>query len=170
MNQITNPAGLRVLESLVDFVNNKKEIEKVLTTIHAARDEANERIAVVGKIGDIDRLNGQAATLRQEAQSALGDAKREAESILRKAGVKAMGEKEKQRQAAEILKAADAREKKLDARETSVTAREKELQEHMDQTAVSHKEATELKGVAEELIAKANEQLALFKSVASQLN
>lgn len=170
MNEIANPAGLRVLGSLIQFIENKGEIKKVLAEISAARDEANEKIRLVGKIKDIDALKRRAEGASRAAEDALSAAKAEAEDILRKAGAKATSEKEKQRKAREVLKAQEARDTELEARERSVTAREQELQAHMDRTSTLQQEASELKTRADELIAKAEEQLALFQSVASQVN
>ena len=61
MEQIANPAGLRVLEALVDLIKNASSVDKILTEIHKARDEANKRIAIVGDISDIERLRNEAA-------------------------------------------------------------------------------------------------------------
>ena len=170
MEQIANPAGLRVLESLIHLVENKKEIKKVLAEINEARDDANEKIAVVGKIRDIERIRNQAVSELHEASDTLAKAKREAETLLKKAGVKATSQKEKQRRAAEILSAQEARDQTLAARESSVTAREQELQAHMDQAKSLHAEATGLKATADELMTKANEQLAVFRQAAASIN
>ena len=170
MEQITNPAGLRVLGSLIQLVENKAEIKKVLAELNQARDEANKKIAVVGTIREIDSLKSEAETLLAEADNTLAQAKREAETLLKKAGVKATSQKEKQRRAAEILSAQEARDQTLAARESSVTAREQELQAHMDQAKSLHAEATGLKATADELMAKANEQLAVFRQAAASIN
>ncbi|GAF92360.1 unnamed protein product, partial [marine sediment metagenome] len=95
MDLITNPAGLRVLDSLIQLITNKKEIEKVIAEIDAAREKANVRIAAVGKIDDIDKLNAEAAGELRLAVDTLADAKAEATKILRSAGVKATSHKQK---------------------------------------------------------------------------
>ncbi len=48
MEQIVNPAGLRVLESLVALIRDVDAVENILVEMHKARDEANKRIAVAG--------------------------------------------------------------------------------------------------------------------------
>ena len=132
MNYIDNPAGLRVLTSLVDLINNSKEVEKVLDEINKARDEANKKIAVVGKIKDIVELRGKAAAALEEAEGALAKAKREADVILGQAGSTAAAEGARQKRADEIFAAAEDREKALDARASKLADGERELQGKMD--------------------------------------
>ncbi len=167
MNLIARPTGLGVIEFLIELLENKKEVQKVIDEIDAARIKANERIAIVGKAQDVDRLHGKADAALRDANRALEEAKFEAEKVKKKAGLSAVA---KQRKAQEVLQAAVDREAEVSARERTVTAREKELQKHMDATAKLNKEAAELKISADALMVKANEQLALFRGVASQIN
>ena len=169
MRQIANPAGLRMLEAVIHVIDNKSEVKKILKEINDARDEANTKIAAVGKIEDINSLRKQAEESLQEAINTLDNAKSEADKILGKAGAKAIKEKERQKRADEILKAADAREEKLNAREKSIASRESELQEMMDRAAASHTEAMELKSKADELMVEANERLNRFKQFAASV-
>ena len=133
MNQIQNPAGLRVLESLVGLINNADEVDKILASIRKARDEANEKIAVVGKIKDVDRLRGQAAEALEKATSTLSDAEAKADGILKKAGDAAVIAQEKQLRADGVTAAYEKKMAALESRETRVTAREEGLQTDLDQ-------------------------------------
>ena len=169
MNHITNPAGLRVLESLISLIENKSEIKKVLAELNGARDEANARIAVVGKISEIGKLKTQAETALAEAINTLDGAKAEADKILGKAGDKAKREKARQKRADEILKTADDRKAVLDRREETVTARETELQALMNQTTTLQAEATELKTQADALMVEENKRLDQFKNFAARI-
>lgn len=169
MERIANPAGLRVLESLISLISDKDKIGKVLDEIHAARDEANVRIAAVGKIGEIGKLRTRAEEALAEAIDTLDGAKAEAEKILGEAGAKAKTEKARQKRADAILAAADDRKAALDNRDELVTARETELQSEMDRTTTLHAEATDLKVKADALIIEANERRERFKNFAATI-
>jgi hypothetical protein len=170
MDLITNPAGLRVLDSLIRLITDKKEVAKVIAEIDEAREKANVRIAAVGKIGDIDRLNAEANKALYEAGIALAEAKAEAADILRKAGAKATSHTQKQREAKKILERQESRDAALTAREQSVGAREVELQGAMDQAAELQLKATALQAGADELMEKANRQLEVFEQAIARLN
>ena len=169
MRHIQNPAGLRALESLIQFITDKDSIAKVLRQIHDARDEANAKIAVVGKIDEIDALNAKASEALAEASIELTDAKTQAKRILGKAGKDAAAEKARQNRADSILAAQEARDRDLTTQETNVAARESELQVLMDQVRTQRTEVTELEAQAEALITKANEQLAAFERFSNSL-
>jgi hypothetical protein len=132
MKQIANPAGLQVLGALVELIRNTDEVEKVLAEINQARDAANEKIAVVGSIEEIERCSEQAADSLHEAKDTLARAKREANMILGEAGAAAAGEKEKRRRADALVEEYKTRLAELEAREAKVKARELEMQEDMD--------------------------------------
>jgi hypothetical protein len=169
MDLITNPAGLRVLDSLIRLITDKKEVAKVIAEIDEAREKANVRIAAVGKIGDIDRLVDAVAVNLQESIVTLADAKTEAAGILRKAGVKATSERQKQKEASNILERQESRDAALTAREQSVGAREVELQRAMDQAAELQLEATELKATADERMEEAQKQLKILERAIAQI-
>jgi len=169
MRELGSPAGLRMLESLVYIIDNKDNVKSIIKDITKIRDEANAKIAVVGKIGEIDKLRTKAATALKEAEAELADAKAKAKGILGKAGSNAAKEKRRQARADEILSASEAREKKLDSRETRVAARESELQSYMNQAETLQNEAMALKSKADELIAEADKRLEKFNRFASQM-
>jgi chromosome segregation ATPase len=169
MQAIESPAGLRVLSSLIDLIDNKSAIKKVIAEIDDKIEEANAKIAVVGKISEIGKLRTQAQEAFSEAINTLDNAKSEAKSIVGKAKGKAGKETARQKHADQILAAADAREEKLTGREQSIGAREVELQRLMDQNRAAQKEARALKASAEELIASAEAKLAAFENFASKL-
>jgi hypothetical protein len=133
MEQVANPAGLRVLEALVDLIKNAGAVDKILAEIRKARDDANERIAVVGNIEDIEKCSEQAADSLQEARDTLDSAQQKADVILKKAGDQADAEQEKQRRADAIVAAYEAKAAELESREAKVAAREQEVQEDLNQ-------------------------------------
>ncbi len=167
MHEIEMPAGLHLLGALVDVVENKATIKKVIDEVRSVITEANTKIAVVGKIKDIERLHGKADVALKDANTALLDATREAATIKSKATGSARA---KQRKADKAMDEAEALEVDIKRREKSCDAREKELQKHMNASAKLQKEASELKASADELIEKANAQLAIFQGAASQIN
>lgn len=132
MNQIQNPAGLRVLESLIQLVRNSDEIEKVLTEIHRARDEANKQIAVVGSIEDAKRFRAEADAALQQAETVLTDAKRDGEVLLHEAADKSRAVRQAQQRADAARAAFEEKLADLESRESRITAREQELQSDMD--------------------------------------
>ncbi len=133
MDTLPNPTGLRFLESLIKLLRNPDEIEKVLATIHKARDEANEKIAVVGKIADIERFRNEAVALLEEATSTLSNAEQKANVILQEAGARADAEQEAQGRADTLIAAYQTKLKALEKREDKVTAREQEIRDDLAQ-------------------------------------
>ncbi len=170
MNEIQIPAGLRVLESIVDIVNNRSEIGKVIASIHKARDEANDAIKLVGTVKQIEKLRIKAEKDAGDASVVLLKANRKADVILGKAGEDAANEKARQARANSILQAEESRGTALDKREKLVGARETELQDYMDETKALRKEADTLMHQAGELNSKATEQMAMFKRFAATVN
>lgn len=158
------------MSALVELIRNAKEVEKVLAEIEAARVEANEKIAAVGKIEDIAVLQNSARSLYEAAQTDLDDAKREAKRILGKAGTEAAAEKERQKRADEILADADDREKRIRSREAFIKDREAELTDYVNQTKALEAEAAALKVQAEEKIAEADRTLERIKQFADQID
>jgi len=169
MEQISNPAGLRVLDSLIQLITNKTEVKKILEEIESARQAANERIKIVGTIKQIEARDVESRAMLAEAESTLQSAKSEADKILGKAGTKAAAEKAKQKKAREILQAQEDRDAQLDARERSVTAREQELQAQMDQAAVQHQEAVAMREQADVKMAEAESKLKAFQEVVARM-
>ena len=170
MRHIANPSGLESLSALVELIRNAKEVEKVLAEIEAARVEANEKIAAVGKIEEIEALQNSTRLLYEAAQTDLDDAKREAKRILGKAGTEAAAEKERQKRADEILADADDREKRIRSREAFIKDREAELTDYVNQTKALEAEAAALKVQAEEKIAEADRTLERIKQFADQID
>jgi len=169
MELISNPAGLRVLDSLIQLITNKAEIEKIIASINAARDEANAKIAVVGTIEDVEKLQDKAQKAVVEAVTTLAEAKAEANKLLGKAGSKAAKQREELRRAREILKGQEERDAQLDARERNVSARENELQALLDQASTQHREATEMKELADAKMAEAESKLKAFREVVARM-
>jgi len=169
MQHIDNPAGLGFLESLMYFIKNEKEISKVLAEIHTARDDANVRIAAVGKIGDIESLVAQAQADRSEASGALSDAKRDAASMLQKAGVKSQTEKARQAEAAEVLSRQEERNADLDTRERGMVEREEVLREReIDAGELATKAETQL-SKARALSAETDAKLETLRAALAQV-
>ncbi len=133
MDTLQNPSGLRLLESLIKLLRNSDEIEKVIATIHKARDEANEKIAVVGKIADIERFRNEAVALLEEATSTLSNAEQKAKVILQEAGARADAEQEAQGRADTLIAAYQTKLKALEKREAKITAREQAVRDDLAQ-------------------------------------
>ncbi len=170
MEQIANPAGLRVLSSLIDLVNNKGEIGKVIAEVESKIDEANAKIAVVGTIKQIDAYSIAASEALSDARAKVQDAKDEAARILEAAGVKVASESEKRSQKAAELSAHKARVAAVEQREANCKAREEEMQKTMDSAKGTLKKAKRIMGEAETLAAEAERQLAVFRDAAASLN
>lgn len=167
MDNMIEPAGLRVLSSLIDLFNNKDKISKVIGEIENKIGEANAAIAVVGKISDIDKNSLAAAEDRAEAAQMLSAAKGKAAGIERKAKESAEARLQASNAAvAEVV----AREQEVGGREMRVTAREGELQKTMDSAGRKMRRAEKLKEEADVLMAEAARQLAAFREVASTIS
>ena len=170
MQHIANPSGLVALESLIHVIENKKKIQDVLDDINKARDEANERIAIVGKVEDIERLASQAITDLSEAAGVLSAAKREAASILTKAGVKSQTEKERQRVASEVLERQEARAADLARSEAGLVEREAVLLLRENEATLALREAKALSEHSAELIAEAEGKLKALREFAAKVD
>ena len=133
MNTMAIPSGLRFLESLVELIRNDDEVEKILSTIHEAYDEVNEKIRAWGKIKDIDRLRDKAAGALQEATVTLDDAQLKADRILKDATSRVATAKEKRHKADDLIATYEQRLEKLESRETEIAAREQDVREDLAQ-------------------------------------
>ncbi|MCH7643402.1 MAG: hypothetical protein IH974_01080 [Myxococcales bacterium] len=133
MDTLQNPTGLRFIESLIKLLRNSDEIEKALATIHKARDEANERIAVVGKIADIERFRNEAVALLEEATGTLSNAEKKANAILQEAGARADAEQKAQGRADTLIAGYQTKLKALEKREDEVGKREQEVRDDLAQ-------------------------------------
>ncbi len=162
---IAEPAGLRVLSSLIDLVTDKNEVAKVIKAINEARDEANEAIKVVGTIKQIDALSRDASEDRATATVELTKAKVKAKGIVSKGEADAAALIEGNQV---IVNVANARGQELNRREIAVSAREKELQKTMDSAGRKLKTAEKLKDQADALTIEAERQLEIFRSATSQ--
>ena len=127
------PSGLRFLESLVTLIRNDDEVEKILSTIHEAYDEVNEKIRAWGKIKDIDRLRDKAAGALQEATVTLDDAQLKADRILKDATSRVATAKEKRSRLDDLIEDYEAKLKTVESRETEVTAREQGVRDDLAQ-------------------------------------
>lgn len=163
---IAEPAGLRVLSSLIDLINNKGEVEKIIKSINRARDEANTAIEVVGTIKQIDTLSLEALEDRAAAKEVLERAGIKANGIIAKADAEAVSMLEGSQN---TLNALDTRHSALEDRARNVTAREDELQKMMGKAERLHKKAEKLQVDADALMAKANEQLVIFRNAAGRI-
>ena len=133
MDTLQNPTGLRFLESLIKLLRNPDELKNIIATIHKARDEANEKIAVVGKIADIERFRNEAVALLEEATSTLSNAEQKANVILQEAGARADAEQEAQGRADTLIAAYQTKLKALEKREAKSTAREQGVRDDLAQ-------------------------------------
>ena len=133
MDTLQNPTGLRLLESLIKLLRNSDELEKIIATIHKARDEANEKIAVVGKIADIERFRNEAVALLEEATSTLSSAEQKAKVILQEAGARAHAEQAAQGRADTLIATYKTQLEALESREAKVAEREQEIRDDLGQ-------------------------------------
>ena len=133
MDTLPNPTGLRFIESLIKLLRNPDKLEKIIATIHKARDEANEKIAVVGKIADIERFRNEAVALLEEATSTLSNAEQKANVILQEAGARADAEQAAQGRADTLIAAYQTKLKAVEKREAKIAAREQEVRDDLAQ-------------------------------------
>ena len=170
MNEINPPAGLRVLESLLDFITNPKKVRSAVDELNEARNAANAALSTLGKIGDADAMLADAKSKLASAKGKLRQAELDANVIRGKAGEDAAKEAGRQARADKILDDAIRKDAILAQREHSVQAREDSLQGHMDDAKKTMKAAKSLEKTAKALTQKAEDQLALFASVAAQVH
>jgi F0F1-type ATP synthase membrane subunit b/b' len=166
MKNIRLPSGFAEVAALVQLIEDKAEIKKVLDSIKKATDAANERIEMVGKVKDIENLNAKARKALNEASAKRAAAEAEAVSIVEAAQNTANKELDAARSAIESAQAGSRKvQQRLLDREKKVAAREAEVQKQMDAAAKLDREAQTLKAKATELQAKAEANMARFKEV-----
>lgn len=82
--------GTKDLYTLLDVIRNKDQLESALSSIEAARKQANDTIEKIAPATEIDSLRNEAGRLHSLAKQALEDANAKAEKIVNDANLKAL--------------------------------------------------------------------------------
>ncbi len=165
------PRGIGELEALIHLIENKDAVKKVIEEIQKATKVANDRIELVAKAKDIEKMQSATRTELTQAIKAKEKAEVESEALLYQTNLE-LATLRSEHEAAITKEKATIKDRQaaVAKREKEVVAREQSVQDTMNAAKTLNLEATALKETADLLIAKAEENLKLFKEVTDRVN
>jgi len=81
--------GIKDLYALIEIINDKKKYSNALEEMESLRKDLNDKIDLIGKVDEIERLRSESVNLKKQAQDLLTSANEKASKSIEDASSKA---------------------------------------------------------------------------------